>query len=211
MADFDRRKAAEIEPMAKAYLETFSEQEYDHEIGYSKKYFFVWKGENLYRHHDGTDLAWENIGRFRFVSVPGGSPKSFESVRRQGVVRILESKEIHPEDSLTQTYHRWLKKWLGAEKQVVLLQKDNNIDDGMFVLQPGAGRNAALLQHAGNDGLPAGQWPSGENDSPALRPPRGFRHRPGAHQLPQQRHPEDLFCGSRLPRRKRHLAGAYPF
>jgi len=132
---FDRRKAAEIEPMAKAYLETFVET-YDHEIGYIKKYFFVWKGENLYRHHEGTDLAWENIGRFRFVSVPGKSPKAFESVRRQGVVRILESKELHPDDSPTQTYHRWLKKWLGDEKQVVLLQKDNNIDDGMFVYNP---------------------------------------------------------------------------
>jgi len=133
--NYERRKVAEVEPMAQAYLEHF-ENTYDHQIGYIKKYFYVWKGENLYQHSEATDLTWENIGRFRFVSAPDRSPKAYENIRRQGVVRILTSKEIKADDSLTQTYHRWLKKWLGAQPQVVLLQKDNNIDDGMFVYDP---------------------------------------------------------------------------
>lgn len=82
--------------------------------GFYKKFFHIWKGENIHRVDDTSneDKKWENISRFRFIINPTEDEAAFRNVRRRGVFRIL-NKECN---TLAEAYQHWLDRWSKTNK-----------------------------------------------------------------------------------------------
>ena len=113
------------------------------ETGFLEKYFYAWKGENIYEmkwsegYSDKKD-DWENFSRFKIVTVPPGKAReSTLSLRSQGVVRIIE--DWHPsgqkddKDDFLKAYRIWLRKWIGLPEYAILLQ-ENDKDHALLAL-----------------------------------------------------------------------------
>lgn len=89
----------------------FFDQNFEKEDGYYKKFFHIWRGDDLhdYTGDDNLDATWENLARFKFVCTPPDRYRqNFRALREKGIVRILDS----PATTLSEAYSAWLKKWL---------------------------------------------------------------------------------------------------
>ena len=82
--------------------------------GYYKKFFHIWKGENIHREDTATveTQKWENISRFRFIITPPDNEEVFRNVRRRGVFRIIDQEC----KTIEEAYRHWLKRWSKTDK-----------------------------------------------------------------------------------------------
>lgn len=109
---------------------------YEHDTGYLKKYFNLWKAADIrpIDSLENADFVWDNLARFRFVSLAGPAAQRaplFDRVRRQGVIRIIESdtftqQETGPEP-LVNAYRHWLRQWIGREPLRLQLRVDKAV------------------------------------------------------------------------------------
>jgi len=86
---------------------------YEPHPGYYKKFFHLWKGEDIYQPLDIENLGgdWENLSRFRFVNLPQEASKAFNKCREAGIIRI-----IHDNAGDMQTAYRlWLRLWMAGK------------------------------------------------------------------------------------------------
>jgi hypothetical protein len=106
---------------------------YDHDRGYFKKYFYIWKASDIKQvaGFSDTDFVWENLARFKFVAIAGAKPEQkilWKEVRSNGVIRIIDepvAQEGSPEGTdLVLAYDQWLRKWLPAQSHSIPLQVD---------------------------------------------------------------------------------------
>lgn len=98
---------------------------YNHERGYFKKYFHVWKAADIKQvsRMRQDDFVWENLARFRFVSLfaPIGERKElWQKTRETGVIRIINQIKDSPNTNvkgfeILEAYKQWLKEWLNED------------------------------------------------------------------------------------------------
>lgn len=97
-------------PISRAIFKAKLEQP---RAGYFKKFFHLWKGENVYSLNSLSDLSEEeNVARFRFVNINKIEIKDNprQRVREEGVIRVINS----PGDlTFIEAYRIWLKEWIG--------------------------------------------------------------------------------------------------
>lgn len=79
-------------------------------LGYFKKFFYLWKGAEVYNIKNIKNIAadLENIARFRFVSIENITDQNRSYVREKGIVRVIDSAT----SELSVAYEIWLKEWL---------------------------------------------------------------------------------------------------
>ncbi len=118
---------------------------YNHERGYFKKYFFIWKAANTKKINteEEVDLVWDNLARFRFVSLPQIAPEErvalWRKVRGHGVIRIVDQESVSDlvpdaSEALLESYKWWLKEWIGAESYSLKFLVDG-LPVGQFVFR----------------------------------------------------------------------------
>ncbi len=94
------------------YIDTkqYFNQHFKKGKGYFKKFFHIWKGEDIYNldNEDEFSSIYENYSRFRFVSMPIHRQDLFCEVRKEGVIRTIHENV----NDLTNAYRLWLKNWL---------------------------------------------------------------------------------------------------
>ncbi|MEO1518770.1 MAG: hypothetical protein AAFV95_27395 [Bacteroidota bacterium] len=85
---------------------------YQSRKGYLKKFFHLWRGENIYHYNKekSIHLEWENLARFRFMSLSKEARADHE-VRKSGVIRLIEQAA----DSIEEAYCLWLRQWLNCQ------------------------------------------------------------------------------------------------
>jgi geranylgeranyl pyrophosphate synthase len=109
----------------------FFEDNYKEEPGYYKKYFYMWRGEDIFdfQYYDNSNAlnvsetkeeSWENLSRFKFVELspqPNWNDSILrmhtEKLRKDGVIRIIDQNV----ETLDQAYSLWLKKWLKPDQK----------------------------------------------------------------------------------------------
>ena len=95
-----------------AYRETrdYFNKNFNRGVGYFKKYFHIWRGEDIYNlgQEDDFSSVYENYSRFRFVVVPEERKDLFFYVRREGVFRVINENV----DTVVNAYRHWLKSWI---------------------------------------------------------------------------------------------------
>ena len=104
-----RRFTAEDYAASRNYLDTQMKAG----PGYFKKFFSIWKGENIYNVDETDRFAniYENYSRFRFVSIAPEKRELYRTVRQEGVFRIIGE----PAENLLAAYRLWLRKWLKGQ------------------------------------------------------------------------------------------------
>lgn len=121
----------EEEQASKEEAVSFFQAHFKPQMGYYKKYFHLWKGEELYNavDIDAIDNDWENLARFSFVYLPKNSPIShFQKLRETGIVRIIE----HPAKNTTEAYRSWLNTWLKKDTpQEILFSVKGNLGSAL--------------------------------------------------------------------------------
>lgn len=96
---------------------------YNHETGYFKKYFHIWKASNIkeVRGVEDTNFQWENLSRFKFVSLQSDPRKKlalWEKVRSSGVIRIIDRRidtalfNDAEQTGVLLAYEDWMSQWL---------------------------------------------------------------------------------------------------
>lgn len=118
---------------------------YDHNFGYLKKYFYLWKAADIrwINSMEDAEFVWDNLARFRMVSLNGSADQRrtlFDAVRSQGVLRIITGSPSDGrgrDECLYLAYHRWLRLWLGAKPLRLQLRIDRAIV-GVFRFDPAA-------------------------------------------------------------------------
>ena len=115
--NFDLSQFSEFQSARKSFDENYHPHQ-----GYLKKYFHLWKGENIY-HFDSSkslDNNWENLSRFRFICI---NPENRNSkiIRNSGVIRLIEE----PTHKISKAYEEWLSRWLKTKNgyQIILKVK----------------------------------------------------------------------------------------
>lgn len=93
------------------------DKEFKEEAGYFKKFFHLWKGEDIYEieNPETLDEKRENVSRFRFVYLSEDKKAGFRKVREAGIIRIIHQK-VNKED-IKKAYHLWLLKWLDKTEE----------------------------------------------------------------------------------------------
>ena len=91
------------------------------EKGYFKKYFYLWQGRHFYHLQDLSLLDYENVSRFKMVSVKEPAWKKY--IRDNGVIRVLEG--LGPNATWEEAYHQWLQKWLKEEQCRIRIRQGN--------------------------------------------------------------------------------------
>jgi hypothetical protein len=112
--------------------------------GFLKKYFYLWRGEDVFPLKKISDFKSENVSRFSFVTI---EPTYFSDdkeelkleARKNGVIRVLEmnledkKKELNdkPEGEfnnslINELYQEWLKIWVGENKKLLIELKDGD-------------------------------------------------------------------------------------
>lgn len=89
----------------------FFDSHYRNGPGYYKKFFHLWKGENIYEAQPGKEKLGhplENLSRFRFIYLPSEEKLSFIELRESGIFRIIHEKT----NSIENAYRQWLSTWL---------------------------------------------------------------------------------------------------
>ena len=90
----------------------------DNSTGYLKKYFYLWRGQDVMVSDKSSE--WDNSARFRLVYVSDkskeGQVSSLEIAQKQGAIRLLPiesyQKQETPEADLIRAYQAWFDKWL---------------------------------------------------------------------------------------------------
>ena len=117
---------------------------YPHELGYMKKYFYMWKAADIHwvRNLEDANMAWENLARFKFIALSTPSlnlrETLFERIRSEGVLRIVNanlSDSLVGEEALLEAYQYWFKEWIGNESCCVRLFVDQAVV-GQFEFRP---------------------------------------------------------------------------
>ncbi|GJM34067.1 MAG: hypothetical protein DHS20C18_30680 [Saprospiraceae bacterium] len=119
---------------------------YNHQRGFFKKYFFIWKAANtkLVGDIEDVEFVWENLARFKFVSLsPDDTEKRmalWRKVRANGVIRIVDQEDQHagetPESDqvLLEAYKSWLKEWISESSYSIKFLVDG-LPVGQFVFR----------------------------------------------------------------------------
>jgi hypothetical protein len=104
-----------------------------HETGkvYFKKYIHLWRGDNLYYFKSNENLAWENIARHKFVVLLPNQQEDYESLKKIGVVRILQTDT--PIGNVSDAYLQWLQIWSKGNKQAVVMFQEGDTNAGRIV------------------------------------------------------------------------------
>lgn len=115
--------------------ETEFEDMYPHRgeeaTGFIKKFFHFWKGADIREiTGDQSDWEWENTSRFKIaqINVKEDHQKTWTSVRKAGVIRIVTGDEAIPLDGKEKFlagYWRWLHLWLGNTSQSFLFDEES--------------------------------------------------------------------------------------
>lgn len=108
-------------------------QIYDHHRGFFKKYFYIWQASNVktVSGFSDTDFVWENLARFKFVSIQGNKQENavlWQEVRSNGVIRIIQARESDIGSSgaeILSAYHKWLKIWIPTHRYAIKIITDN--------------------------------------------------------------------------------------
>jgi hypothetical protein len=82
--------------------------------GYLKKYFHLWKGDDVVA-VDDVDLLdlRDNQSRFRFLQLTGDAKEKIGAFEAEGIIRILDTDG--PLLSTAEAYKLWLYKWLKTD------------------------------------------------------------------------------------------------
>lgn len=81
--------------------------------GYLKKYFHLWKGEDILtlEKEEDIDVAdQENKSRYRFVYVPASTTETWIQLKAEGIIRLLSG--IQKPKNIDEAYYLWLRNWL---------------------------------------------------------------------------------------------------
>lgn len=99
--------------------------------GFIKKFFHFWKGADIREiTGDQSDWEWENTSRFKIarINVKEDHQKTWTSVRKAGVIRIVTGDEATPlegKEKFLASYWRWLHLWLGNTSQSFLFDEES--------------------------------------------------------------------------------------
>jgi len=99
--------------------------------GFIKKFFHFWKGADIQEiTGDQSDWEWENTSRFKIarINVKEDHQKTWTSVRKAGVIRIVTGDEATPlegKEKFLASYWRWLHLWLGNTSQSFLFDEES--------------------------------------------------------------------------------------
>lgn len=104
-----------------------------HETGkvYFKKYIHLWRGDDLYYFKSNENLAWENIARHKFVVLLPNQQEDYVSLKKIGVVRILQTDT--PIGNVSDAYLQWLQIWSKGNKQVVVMFQEGYTNAGRII------------------------------------------------------------------------------
>ncbi|MCB0628995.1 MAG: hypothetical protein R2824_09775 [Saprospiraceae bacterium] len=94
----------------------FFQKSFQPQYGYYKKFFHLWKGEEIYHAKSVEDIdnPWENLARFSFIYLPLNSPVThFQKLREKGIIRIID----RPAKDQLSAYRSWLSIWLKDKVQ----------------------------------------------------------------------------------------------
>ena len=109
----------ELSSINKHQLHLFKDV-YKYKRGFFKKYFYIWKASDIksVRGIEDTNFVWENLARFRFVSLNTAEENKGEvwtKVRKNGVIRIVDQKEGDEDFSIIGAYKAWLTNWMSED------------------------------------------------------------------------------------------------
>jgi hypothetical protein len=94
-------------------------------FGYLKKYFHLWKGDNIYtleaeqapkgaKKNAPASIAeiipYENTARFKFLHLSPITQRFKEELKTEGIIRLIESAEKPA--TIAEAYQHWLPNWL---------------------------------------------------------------------------------------------------
>ena len=109
MTPFDERFASETGP------------------GYLKKYFHLWKGDDILNIQQEQDLpeadTLMNPVRFKFVALHNKQTSKKTFYKRNGIVRVIDAKK--PVTDIVMAYQLWLKKMTHGEPAMVSFWEGN--------------------------------------------------------------------------------------
>ncbi len=110
--------------------ETEIKKAYKHTKGYTKKYLYLWQGEEIYHIKGDQDFEWENIARFRFVNVPSNFGKAYDEIKAKGVVRLLRKDTLN---DVIDAYKIWLAQWQKTTTDFVIDLKEGKTLVGSII------------------------------------------------------------------------------
>ena len=95
--------------------------------GYLKKYFYVWRGEDVLDKNALSADDLENPARAKFlVNDKDWKDEDIIKARKNGVIRLLESSsKLNNIDDLNKLYIKWLNKWIKDVKNKKIVICDN--------------------------------------------------------------------------------------
>lgn len=110
----------------------YFQDHYKPQNGYFKKFFHLWKGNNVFTPDklETLNAGWENLSRFRFAHLPQDDPENYHKAKQAGVIRNISDNT----QDIELAYHSWLKKWLKKEEayRVRFLIKGQNVAQMIF-------------------------------------------------------------------------------
>lgn len=88
----------------------FFDRNFSARPGFFKKFFHLWRGEEVYNLMDDNlfTTTFDNLSRYKFISIPPEHWQVSTSLRMQGVFRII----VGHTPSLQSAYSKWLKNWM---------------------------------------------------------------------------------------------------
>lgn len=94
------------------------EQDFEGEkgLGYLKKYFHLWKGEDILDLEKGKSIQvadQENKSRYRFVFMSEPESADWNQLKAEGIIRLLSGAQ--KPQNIAEAYHLWLRSWLKAK------------------------------------------------------------------------------------------------
>ncbi len=122
---------------------------YNHQRGYFKKYFHLWRAANInyVSRKSDTDLSWENLARFQFVALGHDAPNKqslWEKTRQQGVIRIIDNAAITTKrvgvKPVISAYKSWLNNWVISPSLCIEIKMDDLLM-GKFIFDKNSHEN----------------------------------------------------------------------
>lgn len=136
--------------------------------GYCKKFFYVWRGENIF-HYQGDaniDTDWENLSRYRFVYIADGDKATyrehFRLLREKGIVRINSGGANGSAETTAKAYSDWFHKWFKSEERQANIGISFNMNGetmGYLYWDGQATQYATNLDTVLPSGIHFAQWP----------------------------------------------------
>ncbi len=101
---------------------------------YLKKYFHVWKGDTVHTIQGELSL-WENIPRFKFISISSYDEDRFRAIRQLGVIRVINEKitTLDERQKLIEAYKIWMSNWLKSTRNCVINFREGEDSIGKIV------------------------------------------------------------------------------